>query len=106
MFRADRDPDARRDDAREGLVAALHATARDIAEVPRVAATFARAFPNQRRNSRLSLAWLLVYGLGGLTPAQLARALGLTKRGAGKLLGQLETERLVRGAGRSLPTIA
>jgi len=105
VFRADRVSEARRDEARESLVAALQATARDIGEVPRAAAAFASAFPSQRRSSRLGQAWLLVYALGGLTPAQLSRALGATKAGAGKLLRQLEAEHLVRGWGPFAPFV-
>ena len=105
LFRADRDAETRRHDAAETLQAAVEATARDIAEVPRAAEVFARAFPRQRRTSRLGLAWMLVYGLGGLTPAQLARALGATKAGAGKLLRQLQAERLVRGSGAFAPYV-
>lgn len=103
LFRADRDPDRRRADAAETVLEALHATACDIARIPRAAAVFAREFPNQRRNSRLYLAWMLLFGLGGLTPAQLARALPATKAGAAKLLRQLEARRLARSQGPFAP---
>ena len=105
LFRADRDAPARRADARESLVGALHDTASDIARIPLAADVFARAFPSQRRNSRLSLAWMLLFGLGGLTPAQLGRALPATKAGAGKLLRALEAEHLVRSSGPFAPYV-
>lgn len=105
LFRADRCAQQRRAEARESLLAALHATAEDIAAMPRAAARFAQAFPKQRSNSRLSLAWMLLFGLGGLTPAQLARALPATKAGAGKLLRQLEEGQLVRGQGVFAPYV-
>ena len=103
LFRADRNPDRRRADAAETVLEALHATACDIARAPRAAAVFAREFPNQRSNSRLYLAWMLLFGLGGLTPAQLARALPATKAGAAKLLRQLEARRLARSQGPFAP---
>lgn len=102
MFRADRDSEARRDEARVSLVDALHATARDIAEVaasPHVRPRLPQPAPQLAAVAGLDAG----LRLGRLTPAQLARALGLTKRGAGKLLSQLETERLVRGAGPFAP---
>jgi hypothetical protein len=106
LFRADRNPDQRRADARESLLEAVHATACDIARVPRAAELFAREFPRQRINSRLYPAWMLLFGLGGLTPAQLARALPSTKAGAAKLLRQLEAQHLVRSSGPFEPFIS
>lgn len=103
LFRADLDPQDRRNDARENLLEALHATACDIVRFPRAAEVFAREFPRQRTNSRLYLAWMLLFGLGGLTPAQLARALPATKAGAGKLLRQLEARHLARSQGPFAP---
>jgi hypothetical protein len=47
---------------------ALQQTAGDIARLPWAAEMFARTFPNQRSTSRLLPAWLLLFGLGGLTP--------------------------------------
>jgi hypothetical protein len=99
LFRADRDPSQRRTAAYESLMDALHQTACDIARLPKAADIFADAFPNQRSTSRLFPAWMLLFGLAGLTPAQLARALPATKAGAGKLLRQLEASRLCRSAG-------
>ncbi len=103
LFRADLDPQDRRNDARENLLEALHATACDIVRFPRASEVFAREFLKQRTNSRLYLAWMLLFGLGGLTPAQLARALSATKAGAGKLLRQLETRHLARNQGPFAP---
>lgn len=99
LFRADRSAEQHRQAAFENLLNALHQTAGDIARLPRVAALFARTFPQQRSTSRLLPAWLLLFGLGGLTPAQLARALPATKAGAGKLLRQLEAGRLCTNSG-------
>ena len=99
LFRADRDAGERRTAARESLLDALHDTACDITRMPRAAEIFAREFPNQRSNSRLSLAWMLLFALGALTPAQLARALPATKAGAAKLLRQLETRYLAHQQG-------
>lgn len=105
LFRADRDAGERRTDGRESLLAALHGTACDVARMPRAADIFAREFPNQRSNSRLYLAWMLLFGLGGLTPAQLARALPATKAGAAKLLRQLESRHLARAHGPFAPFV-
>jgi hypothetical protein len=99
LFRADRDRDERRTAARESLLDALHDTACEIARMPRAAEIFAREFPNQRSNSRLSLAWMLLFAFGALTPAQLARALPATKAGAAKLLRQLEARHLANHQG-------
>ncbi len=89
LFRADRDPDTDRDDVVELLLESFHETLCDIARIPRAAAVFGEAFPALRGNSRLFPAWMLLFALGALTPAQLARALPCTKAGAGKLLRQL-----------------
>lgn len=99
LFRADRDASQRRAQARESLHDALYATACDIARLPRAAEVFAREFPSQRSNSRLYHAWMLLFGLGALTPAQLGRALGATKAGAAKLLRQLEAKRMAYAQG-------
>jgi hypothetical protein len=103
LFRADRGAQDRRSDARESLLEALHATACDIVRLPRAAEVFVREFPKQRTNSRLYLTWMLLFGLGGLTPAQLARALPATKAGAGKLLRQLEARHLAHSQGPFAP---
>lgn len=99
LFRADRDASERRAETRESLLDALYATACDIARFPRAADIFAREFPSQRSNSRLLSAWMLLFGLGALTPAQLARALPATKAGAAKLLRQLETMQMANHQG-------
>lgn len=99
LFRADRDAGERRSDAREYLLAVLHDTACDIARMPRAGEIFAREFPSQRSNSRLYHAWMLLFGLGTLTPAQLARALPATKAGAAKLLRKLEAKHLAHSQG-------
>lgn len=105
LFRADRDAGERRTAARESLLLALHEAACDIARLPRAAEVFAREFPSQRSNSRLYTAWMLLFGLGGLTPAQLARALPATKAGAAKLLRQLEARHLVHAQGPFAPFV-
>lgn len=105
LFRADRDADERRADTNEALLDALHDAACDIARVPRAADVFAREFPSQRSNSRLFPAWMLLFGLGALTPAQLARALPATKAGAAKLLRQLEAKHLVHNQGPFEPFV-
>ena len=105
LFRADRDADERRADTNEALLDALHDAACDIARVPRAADVFAREFPSQRSNSRLFPAWMLLLGLGALTPAQLARALPATKAGAAKLLRQLEAKHLVHHQGPFEPFV-
>lgn len=105
LFRADRSAEQHRQAAFESLLDALHHTASDIARLTRVAAIFAQTFPRQRSTSRLSLAWLLLFGLGGLTPTQLARALPATKAGAGKLLRQLEAGRLCTSTGPFEPFV-
>ena len=105
LFRADRDADQRRAMTSEALLEALHATACDIARVPRAAALFAREFAHQRSTSRLYPAWMLLFALGALTPAQLARALPATKAGAAKLLRQLETSHLASHHGTFEPFV-
>ena len=105
LFRADRDAGERRADANEALLEALHNAACDIVRVPRAAGVFAREFPNLRSNSRLYPAWMLMFGLGALTPAQLARALPATKAGAAKLLRQLEAKHLARSQGPFEPFV-
>ena len=99
LFRADRHASERRAQACESLLDALYRTACDIARLPRAANIFAREFPILRSNSRLSSSWMLLFGLGALTPAQLARALGATKAGAAKLLRQLEAKHLAHNQG-------
>lgn len=89
LFRADRDPETDRDDVVELLIEALHETLCEIARVPRAAASFGQSFEGLRGNSRLYPAWMLLFGFGSMTPAQLARALPCTKAGAAKLLRAL-----------------
>ena len=103
LFRADRDPATRSDDANENLLEALHKTACDIALMPRAHALFAREFPDKRSNSRLYPSWMLLFALGALTPAQLARALPATKAGAAILLRQLEAQHLAHCPGTFQP---
>lgn len=105
LFRADRTSPERRAHARESLLIALHETACDMARMPRAAELFAREFPSQRSNSRLYTVWMLLFGLGGLTPAQLARALPATKAGAAKLLRSLEAKHLVHAQGPFAPFV-
>lgn len=90
LFRADRDVDRDRDDIIELLLEALQETLCEVARVPRAAGAFGEAFPGLRVNSRLFEAWMLLFGFGAMTPAQLARALPCTKTGAGKLLSNLK----------------
>lgn len=90
MFRADVDEDARRDAIVENLLEALHQTLCEIVRVERASRAFREAFDNLRGNSRLYSAWMLLFGFGALTAAQLARALPCTKAGAAKLLRQMQ----------------
>lgn len=103
LFRADRDVSERRAATSEALLEALHDAASDIARMPRAADVFVHEFPNLRSNSRLYPAWMLLFALGALTPAQLARALPATKAGAAKLLRQLEAGHLARHQGSFEP---
>lgn len=89
LFRADRDPEIDRDDVVELMLEAFHETLCEIARVPRAAAACHDGFPALRGNSRLYPAWMLLFGFGSMTPAQLARALPCTKAGAAKLLRAL-----------------
>ena len=89
LFRADRDPKTDRDDVVELMLEAFHETLCEIARIPRAAAAFHDGFPALRGNSRLYPAWMLLFGFGSMTPAQLARALPCTKAGAAKLLRAL-----------------
>jgi hypothetical protein len=103
LFRADLSPAKRRDGARECLLRAMLEAARDLDRIWRATRRFAAEFPQQRSHSRLGSAWLLLVGLEDLTPAQLGRALGVTKAGAGKLLRQLESGGLARSNGMFEP---
>jgi len=103
LFRADRNVDQQHQDIGDILLEALHDLAVDIAVIPRANDVFSHEFADLRRNSRLALAWLTLFGVGGLTAAQMARALPATKAGAAKLLRQLEESHLVRGQGPFAP---
>lgn len=105
LFRADRDPEADREVAAELMLEAFHETLCDIARVPRAAALFGDTFSGLRGNSRLFPAWLLLFAVGAMTPAQLARALLCTKAGAGKLLRQLTEEQFAVHQGSHEPFI-
>lgn len=52
------------------------------------------------RSSRARDAWLLLAGLGPLTRAEIARALGVTKRTASQAATTLEDAGLIAAAGR------
>lgn len=99
LFRADLAPDAQRSSARENLLEVMHTVITDIDGIWRATRRFAAEFPQQRSNSRLGNAWMLLAGLHELTPSQLARAVSATKAGAGKLLRQLVAHHLVRPNG-------
>jgi hypothetical protein len=105
MFRSDRDADQRRSDIAETLLTALHEALRDIALVLRADQAFAYEFTQQRSHSRLQSAWMLLYALGALTPAQLARALPATKAGTAKLLRQLVTAQMAQHHGAYDPYV-
>ncbi|MGL3823697.1 hypothetical protein [Sphingopyxis sp. R3-92] len=105
LFRADRDPEADRDVAADAMLEAFHETLCDIARVPRAAAAFDETFENLRGNSRLFPAWLLLFAVGAMTPAQLARALLCTKAGAGKLLRQMTEEQFAVHHGSHEPFV-
>lgn len=97
MFRADLDDDARREAIVERVLEALHETLCEIARVPRASAAFRDAFDKLRGNSRLYIAWMLLFALGAMTPAQLARALPCSKPGATKLLQALRAQHFAGG---------
>lgn len=99
LWRADLSSAAQRSHACDGLLDALHALSCDIDRVWRASRRFQDEFPQLRSHARLGSAWMLMVGLGELTPAQLARALPATKAGAGKLLRQLAEARLIRAGG-------
>jgi hypothetical protein len=103
LFRADSTREEHRALARESLLEAMHDTTCDIARGPRALEAFARSFSSQRSNSRLLPSWLLLFSLGSMSPAQLARALPATKAGAAKLLRQLEAGGLARSQGPRAP---
>ncbi|MFZ1476655.1 MAG: hypothetical protein WAT18_02825 [Sphingorhabdus sp.] len=103
LFRADLNPDERRQIGLEIILEALHEALCDIAVQPRTAAVLNREFPNPRSNSRLMQAWMTLCAFGGLTTAQLARALSTTKAGAAKQLSQLTTLQLITPTGKFLP---
>ncbi len=99
MFRADRDVDQRRSDLVETLDGTLHETLCDVALILRADQAFTSEFTRQRSHSRLHTAWMLLFVLGALTPAQLARALPATKAGTAKLLRQLVTAQMAQHHG-------
>lgn len=103
LFRAELDPETRRARTRERLLQALLEVSCDIDRVWRAGRRFEREFAHLRSTSRLGSAWLLLFGLGELTPAQLARALPATNAGAGKLLRQLADGHLARANGSYEP---
>lgn len=105
LFRADRTTKQAHAGTATQLGSAVHAVAAEIARLPRAISLFAERFPALRGNSRLLATWLLVFGLSGVTAAQLARALPCTKAGAGKLLRQLESQGLVRSGGAYAPFV-
>jgi hypothetical protein len=99
MFRADRDADQRRSDVVETLDGTLHEALCDVSLIQRADQAFALEFTQQRSHSRLHTAWMLLYVLGALTPAQLARALPATKAGTAKLLRQLVSAQMAQHHG-------
>lgn len=103
LFRADLSAAKRRDAASDGLLKAMLEAARDLDRIWQATRRFAGQFPQLRSHSRLGSAWALLVSLGELTPAQLGRALGMTKAGAGKLLRQLESGGLARSNGMFEP---
>ena len=103
LFRADLSAAKRRDAASDGLLKAMLEAARDLDRMWQATRRFAGLFPQLRSHSRLGSAWALLVSLGELTPAQLGRALGMTKAGAGKLLRQLESGGLARSNGMFEP---
>ena len=103
LFRADLSAAKRRDAASDGLLKAMLEAARDLDRGWQATRRFASQFPQLRSHSRLGSAWALLVSLGELTPAQLGRALGMTKAGAGKLLRQLESGGLARSNGMFEP---
>ena len=105
MFRADRNADQRRDDITNTLGGAVHEALCDIALILRADQAFTREFARQRSHSRLHTAWMLLYALGALTPAQLARALPATKAGTAKLLRQLVTAHMAHHHGTYDPYV-
>lgn len=77
LFRAARDPEADRDAVRDCVGAARGLVVwRDVF--------------GAEGEARLYPAWMLLFGFGSMTPAQLARALPCTKAGVAKLLRQLK----------------
>lgn len=103
LFRADLSAAKRRDAASDGLLKAMLEAARDLDRMWQATRRFTGQFPQLRSHSRLGSAWALLVSLGELTPAQLGRALGMTKAGAGKLLRQLEGGGLARSNGMFEP---
>lgn len=103
LFRADRDAETDRDDVVELLLEAFHEALCEMARIPRAAAAFHEGFEGLRGNSRLYPAWMLLFGFGSMTPAQLARALPCTKAGASKLLRQLTDHGFARTRGSLHP---
>ncbi len=106
MFRADMGLSQLRSEVHEALLHAVHETICDIVIVPRAEQAFHQTFPRLRSHSRASTAWHLLFALGALTPAQLARALPATKAGAAKLLRQLVGGQLAHHDGAYAPYTA
>lgn len=89
-FRSDWSTSERRESIRSSLSRALSRSAAEIAATLHARQAFMLRCGQLQSNSRAYAAWLLIYAFGGLTAAQLARALNVTKAGAGKVLDQLE----------------
>lgn len=94
-FRSDWSTSERRESIRNSLSRALSRSAAEIAATLHARQAFMLRCSQLQSNSRAYAAWLLIYALGGLTAAQLARSLNATKAGAGKILDQLEVAGLL-----------
>jgi hypothetical protein len=96
LFRLDLDAKARAIALQSQWQRGLDRAQADLFEVDRELKRGALALSGLSKNSRAGDAWSMVIGLGDLTRTHLARALGLSRGGAGLIVQQLADANLVR----------
>lgn len=89
MLRFDRSKAWRHQALSAALTEAAHHLSSVAIESIHAVHNFRAVFPDLRRNSRLGSAFVLVAGLGEMSPTLLARLVGCTEPGARKMLKQL-----------------
>jgi hypothetical protein len=96
LFRLDLDGDERAWGLRSAWLRGLDRAEAALFEVDRELARGAAALVGLSKNARAGEAWSFIAGFGGLTRAQLARGLSLSRGGAGLIAQQLVDADLIR----------